>query len=324
MTESLPLGSAVELLRRLPRRRDCVPEARSAFAAWADEHPGSTPQLVVEHRPASPVVDYDLLLDHPEGGTVALTVQPSDGVPWAVDHSTHWAADMVATVNGRSLSLPDGLATLRALHEPTGYEQLLDHCLLRNAVADDDEPVDAEEAQAAADSFRRGRGLLDEEATLAYLAARGVTLEMFQGNIETAVRVRRFRDRKAAELAARHLAAHRADFATVRAVWVESDDQRDLVALVDGPAKDFPVRAVLAGGEVGVFRRTAYNRDLPRPLRLAEPGALVATDRLIGQVLHRIPAREDDPRVVAAAGRVAFAEWLAEQRSTADVQWHWR
>ncbi|MEV4551220.1 hypothetical protein [Nonomuraea wenchangensis] len=26
----------------------------------------------------------------------------------------------------------------------------------------------------------------------------------------------------------------------------------------------------------------------------------------------------------AAAGRAAFAEWLAVQRSTADLQWHWR
>ncbi|NUT43787.1 MAG: hypothetical protein HOV86_27720, partial [Thermoactinospora sp.] len=41
-----------------------------------------------------------------------------------------------------------------------------------------------------------------------------------------------------------------------------------------------------------------------------------------GVVHERLPARADE-HTLAAAGRAAYAGWLADRRAAADVRWHW-
>nr|BFE81505.1 hypothetical protein GCM10020093_041060 [Planobispora longispora] len=70
-----------------------------------------------------------------------------------------------------------------------------------------------------------------------------------------------------------------------------------------------------------------FAADLPAPLREAGPGTVAGPvphggGFLAGAVLGRTAAR-DDERTLAAAGRVAFTEWLAERRRRAAVEWHW-
>ncbi|MET8049393.1 TIGR04500 family putative peptide maturation system protein [Streptosporangium sp. NPDC005286] len=320
------LQSGVSLLRTLPRRRVGVADARRAVGEWAARHPEIRAQLVVDRRPGTPVVDYDLLLDHPDGGTVALTAPPEDGVPWLIDHSTHWAAGHLVSVNDVDVTVPQALTMLRSLsrRDASPYQEIVDQCLLVEAV-DETEPLSAADLQATADEFRRGRGLHDRESTLAWMAEAGMSGEQFEAYITGIARRRRFRRGKEAELAGAHLAASPGDFARVRAVWVTGEEK-----VTAGTVSDLLTGLASLGdtGEATVTFATRWEADLPAPLRGTPPGGIVGPVELpdggflTGAVLHRSPAT-DDRETLAAAGRAAFAGWLAERRAAATVEWHW-
>ncbi|NUW39667.1 TIGR04500 family putative peptide maturation system protein [Nonomuraea rhodomycinica] len=341
------LASGAELLRSLPRRRSGVAGARRAADAWAARHPDAHAQLVVDQRPGSPVVDYDLLLDHPDGGTIALSAPPEDGVPWLIDHSTHWAAGHLVSVDGVHVSVPQALTMLRSLsgRDASPYQEIVDQCLLA-AAGDDGSPVGAADLQATADAFRRGRGLRDRASTLAWMAAAGMSGEQFEAYIEGIARRRRFRKEKEAELAPGHLAANPGDFARVRAVWVTGGEKvvvGDVAELfgalgsAGGPgaagglgSADVPGSVGGCGpvGDVVVTVGVRWESDLPEALRGAPPGQVIGPEKapgggfLTGAVLSRTPAVAD-AATLEAAGRAAFAAWLAERRAAATVEWHW-
>ncbi|MFC0860737.1 TIGR04500 family putative peptide maturation system protein [Sphaerimonospora cavernae] len=316
------LESGVELLRGLRRRRDDVGAARRTVAEWAAGHPETHAELVVDVRPGTPVVDYDLLLEHPGGGTVALTSSTEDGVPWLIDHSTHWAAGHLVSVGEVYLTLPQALTMLRSLSRPgrTPHDEIVEQCLLLNETNGDDEPLSAADLQSVADDFRRTRGLHGREATLSWLAEMGMSPAQFEEYVEGMARRRRFRRRKEAELAADHLTAHRTDFDGVRALWViapapvPADLLADPAALLD-----------IEEAEVTVGERRAA--ELPEPLRTARPGEVVGPVEhgngfLTGVVRERRPAG-DDEQTLAAAGHAAFTAWLTERRAQTSIEWHW-
>ncbi|MER6173110.1 TIGR04500 family putative peptide maturation system protein [Streptosporangium sp. NPDC001681] len=328
------LDSGVSLLRALPRRRSGVADARRAVGEWAARHPEVRAQLVVDRRPGTPMVDYDLVLDHPGGGTVALTAPPEDGVPWLIDHSTHWAAGYLVSVNDVDVTVPQALTMLRSLsrRDSSPYREIVDQCLLVEATGDTESPTDsptepltAAELQATADEFRRGRGLHDRASTLAWMTEAGMSGEQFEAYITEIARRRRFRRDREAELAPGHLAANPGDFARVRAVWVIGEEK-----VTAGTVSDLLTGVASLGdtGEATVTFATRWEADLPAPLRGTPPGGIVGPVELpdggflTGAVLHRSPAT-DDRETLAAAGRAAFAGWLAERRAAATVEWHW-
>ncbi|GGK81121.1 hypothetical protein Sme01_44390 [Sphaerisporangium melleum] len=318
------LAAGVALLRSLPRRRDQVEWARKEAAEWGAEHPAVAAQLVVDERPGTPVVDYDLLLTHPDGGTVALTAPADEGVPWLIEHSTHWAAGQLVSVDEVHLSVAQALTMLRSLsnRDSTPHDEIVDQCVILNEVLSDDEPLTTEDLQAAADEFRRGRGLYDRAATLAWMERVGMSPARFEEYIGGVARRRRFRRRKEAELASGYLAAHRSRFDRVRAVWWAGPERR----MAASPAELLAVPSEVTG-EIQVTIGERWAGDLPEPLRDAAPGTVVGpVERegrfLTGAVLDRRPAK-DDAETLAAAGRAAFADWLTERRRRASVEWHW-
>ncbi|WP_326642450.1 TIGR04500 family putative peptide maturation system protein [Streptosporangium sp. NBC_01755] len=322
------LASGVRLLRGLPRRRAQVPQARRTAAAWAADHPGLKAELVVDERPGTSVVDFDLLFQDPEGGTIALTAQADDGVPWLIDHSTHWAAGQLVSVDGIHLSVAQALTMIRSLsrRDATPHDEIVDQCLVLDEIQHDDTPVGDEDLQAASEEFRRGRGLHDRATTLAWLAEVGMTLQQFDGYIGGIARRRNFRRRREAELGPAYLAAHAGKFDRVRALW-SIGPERVLADLAgDSPDGLLPALAGPAGEvETTIAERFAF--ELPEPLRDAEPGDVVGptahgTAFLAGVVLGRTASSADE-RTLAAAGRVAFTEWLAERRAAASIEWHW-
>ncbi|MFF3439916.1 TIGR04500 family putative peptide maturation system protein [Streptosporangium sp. NPDC002721] len=350
---AMALQSGASLLRTLPRRNAGVADARRAVGEWAARHPGVRAQLVVDRRPGTPVVDYDLLLDHPDGGTVALTAPPEDGVPWLIDHSTHWAAGHLVSVNEVDVTVPQALTMLRSLsrRDASPYQEIIDQCLLVEAAGDTGDasgsaPLTAADLQATADEFRRGRGLHDRASTLAWMTEAGMSGEQFEAYITEIARRRRFRRDREAELAPGHLAANSGDFARVGAVWVTGEEKvtadttTDLLTVLAslGETSGTSLTETVspspekASGtsftETSVTFATRWEAELPEALRGVEPGRVVGPVELpdggflTGAVLSRSPAG-DDAETLAAAGRAAFTGWLAERRAAATIEWHW-
>ncbi|XVQ85234.1 TIGR04500 family putative peptide maturation system protein [Microbispora siamensis] len=325
------LADAVELLRGLRRPRTAVAEARSLAAAWAATHPEARGRLIVGLRPDSPLVDYDLLVEHPEGGTVtlsaALSASPDDGVPWPAKHSAHWAAGnwaagYLVTVDRVRLRVAEALMLLprRPYGDRDVHDEIVEQCLLMNETLEDGEPLDDADIRAAAEEFRAGHGLRDRVSTLAWLAEMSLSGEQFEAFIAGIARRRRFRRRKEAELAPAHFAAHRCDFDRVRALWVTGSQpvNGELLRGVGG---------LVGCGEAVVTVGERWARDLPVPLRHAAHDTLVGPvaygdGYLTGILLERRVAR-DDPETLAAAGETAFGEWLAGRRRRASIEWHW-
>ncbi|MEV0230792.1 TIGR04500 family putative peptide maturation system protein [Nonomuraea sp. NPDC050786] len=327
------LAEAVEMLRRLPK--DLADEARRTVRGWGEQRPWLCAELVVDEPPGTTRAGYDLLLEHPEGGTVALSADVDDGMPWLIDHSTHWAAGNVLRVNGHDLPITAALSTIRALgaRDQRVHEQLVNHCLLLAEVADDDEPLTADETQRTADEFRRRRGLGTREQTLDWLAAAGMTEEVFRGHIESQARIGRVRERFAGEPARRYLAEHPEEFTLRRAAWVTGARPDVLRVLADGPVTGFVERVAAAmrfteGARLRLEACTVLSSQLPPHLRALPAQTAVGPvpvegAHLTGVVYEVVPPDPDDPEVLDAARDAAFQAWLDERRRSAEIRWFW-
>ncbi|MFC3980476.1 MULTISPECIES: TIGR04500 family putative peptide maturation system protein [Streptosporangium] len=323
------LAGAVELLRELPRRREAVPDARERVSAWRAAHPESLAQLVVDVRPGTPIVDYDLVLDHPDGGCVAITAPAEDGVPWTAEHSTHWAASNVLSVDGQQLSVQTALFTLKALadRDRTVHDDLIDYCLL--ILESWQEPAPSqEELQRASDDFRRHRGLHSRADMLRWLEEVGLTPGAYDNHLHSLAKMRGFRARREAESAEAYFAEHAAEFDRVSAVWATGSEER----LTELAGRDDPFAALGEAvarpvGDLTVHVADRSASELPAPLReLGEGEAIGPVPHrdgfLFGAVRRRDPARPDGP-TLAAAGRAAFTAFLADRRAKARIEWYW-
>ncbi|WP_431933901.1 TIGR04500 family putative peptide maturation system protein [Nonomuraea jabiensis] len=329
------LAGAVALLQGLPTARDEVDEARQRVRDWAAARPHLRAQLVVDEPPGTTRVGYDLLLDHPDGGTVALSAEAEDGVPWLVDHSTHWAAANILSVDGVGLSIAVALSTIRALgvRDQQLHERLVDHRILLNELEGTLQWPTEAEIQAAADEFRRRRGLTGKARTLEWLAEAGMSPEMFRTHARTQAIIARIRARFAGEPARRHLAEHSEDFTMRRAVWVTGPRADELRALTEGPVADFAARSLAAlellpGRRLQLHAATTLTPRLPGPLRAAAEGTVIGPvpyegGHLAGAVYEVVPPDPDAPEVMEAARDAAFQAWLDERRRTAEIRWFW-
>ncbi|MBB5781585.1 hypothetical protein [Nonomuraea jabiensis] len=216
------LADAVRLLRELPRGREHRDQARARVAAWSAERPGREAELVIDETPGTGRVSYDLLIAHPDGGTVGLTAHVEDGLPWIVDHSTHWAAGQVVSVDGVGLSMPAALYALRSLgtRDRRIHEQLVEYRILLSEIEQDEEPASREEVQRAADTFRQRRGLIGQEQTLAWLAEMGLPQRAFVAQMETEAKIARVRARFPSEDAFKAWLAERRRTSDIRWHWL--------------------------------------------------------------------------------------------------------
>ena len=120
------LADAASLLRELPRDRRETGAARATFQQFRDAHPGVRADLVIDRKPGAETVDYDILLGAPEGGTVVVSWQPDDGVPWTAQQADHWAANYVLTVNGRHTEIQSALLYLKSVLSKPVHNRKLD------------------------------------------------------------------------------------------------------------------------------------------------------------------------------------------------------
>jgi putative peptide maturation system protein len=327
------LGDAVELLRQLPRTRGAVPEARRRAGAFGQDHPELQSTLVVDRPPATHDVEYDLLFQHPAGGTVALTYREDRGVPWAVDYSDHWAANYVVSVDGEHLSVQQALLLMRF----TGWRSddlmtdLVDWAIIHRELDLRSWETTEAELQECADNFRAARGLFTAEAMEAWMRSVGLDAREFARMVAGAVETRRL----AEEVTGGHAAiesfyaaapdrADRLSYLEVRRADAEPGGAGELAG--GGRLWERTMAGLRRGDAMEGVLRQRFAFTLPPALASAPAGRIVqggsGRDAWVAEVLSRVPSQLD-----AATRRTIrdhlFHQWLERRRAEAKIEWHW-
>jgi putative peptide maturation system protein len=176
--ETLARGAA--LLRELPRGRDDLARARWRAEQFRAEHPGLRAELLADRRAGSASVDYDLLLEDPGGGVLVLSWRPDSGLPWVIEFAEDPAAREVVRVNAERVTIQEALLFLQlAGNGPGLMDRIVSEVIIGEALAADPPEVSEEEAQAAADRFRRENGLRSATATARWLEETGLSEARF-------------------------------------------------------------------------------------------------------------------------------------------------
>lgn len=334
------LLDAIPFLRTLPRASGLETSIWAQLATFRADHPEVGVDLVVDHPPGRPDVDFDLLLRGDAEGTVAVGWRPDAGMPWSVQYSDHWASSLVLSVNGLDVTIQEALQALRLSGEAAGdlSTRLVDHCLIAATILKVPPTVSDAEVQRAADGFRAARGLLDAETTERWLSEAGLTMERFEALLKTTVQARKLKERITDEQVATYFASHAdslAKITVVRAHSASRDSLPDLsdatgtiVDLVDralarGPSDDDPrVRIVVEAGFVPRVLPSLAPESTAPPAGTEVGPVKHGGEYWCGQVLRRLPPRLDRETYGFIQERL-FASWLAGERAKADVTWHW-
>ncbi len=327
------LSDSVQTLQELPRQRALVEDSRARFRRFRSSHPGVHCDLLVDQPPGSETVDYDILLSGPDGGTVAVTWRPDQGLPWTVQYSDHWAANYVLSVNELHVSIQSALIYLDTSlnRRPHLAEDLINQLLIQEAMNESPPTASGREIEKAVDDFRIHRGLYSAADTSLWLEKMSLTMEALRELLAQKVLARKLKKRVTASQAMYYFEAHRQDFdlLTLLRVWAPSKS----IAVALGKAgrrsdlwtainkRGLPLPSL--NGELA----TVFARELPPAFASAAPRTIIGAERApggyqVGQVLQRRAARFDD-RTRNTIEDLLFQEWLAERRKRATVRWHW-
>jgi putative peptide maturation system protein len=335
MTEALEqaLADALALLRELPRHRHGERPARARFEQFKASHPGLPCRLLIEARPGSDDLDYDILLTIAGAGAVALSWHPDHGIPWTARYADHWAANFVLTINGRSTTIQSALLYLsaRLQRRPDLMRDLVDRALFFAAIEDAPPEIGEAELEAAVDTFRARQRLYSGAAMQQWLDDMQLTMETLQELVAQSLQLEKFKNTLVADQLRPHFDAHRRDFDRLTVMRLETmmrASARRVAAtwrrsgtcpVLDG--RQAPPRD--ASGRLETF----FACDLPAAFAGAKEGSVIGPvdgggTFWVGQVLGRHAARYDGATRERIQDLIIDA-WLTGQRSKATIRWHW-
>ena len=327
------LADAVSLLRELPRHRHAARAARSRFEQFKASHPGSPCRLLIDARPGSDTLDFDILLTIQDAGSVALSWHPDDGVPWTSLMADHWAANYVLTVNGASTTIQSALLYLSAhlQQRPDLMRDLVDRALIFAAIGDTPPEIADAELDAAVDAFRTAQGLYSGVAMQRWLDDMQLTMETLGELVAQSLQLQKFKEATVAAQVPPYFAAHRRDFDRLTVMRLQGMTRASSrnVAKAWRRSKICPLfdarRHVLDAPSGRVD--TLFACDLPIEFAGEPVGSVIGPVSnggkfSVGQILRIKTARFDSP-TRARIGSLLFEAWLADQRSKAAVRWHW-
>ncbi|MET7396761.1 TIGR04500 family putative peptide maturation system protein, partial [Dactylosporangium sp. NPDC005572] len=185
------LTEAVTLLHDVQKTEPA--EARARVAELRERFPDTKARLLWQREQYDGSLHYDLLLTMRDG-TLSLSWCPDAGLPWPLRGVQRSGELLLLRVNGVELDVADAIGFLDVLwREAPLRQRLVDACLVKEAV--DGEELDDAELQAAADAFRRARGLLSPAQTRAWLARERLSDAQFEDLVTHQALVARLRER---------------------------------------------------------------------------------------------------------------------------------
>lgn len=334
------LEEAVELLRDLPRAPAEKGEARIQLHAFAAAHPDVTPEYVIDLAPGAEHADFDVFLQHPDGGTVGITYREDAGRPWYVDYSAHWAANYVLHVGNTHVTVQEAMFSLQYLTEeaPDLLSTLVRDTLVADAVVSDPAvwagsalDVSPEEVQAAADRFRQKHHLHSAAETHAWLDGMGWTTHRFRSVLASGVRVRKMEERLVADRIDAHFAEHRQDYDLVTSFRITCPDAALAARLAESRSllSEMEVLAPeLANLRISGTLGTAHAHSLDAPIRSAKPGAVIGPyvvddQYIVVQAIARQAAHSLDAPTRRAVRERLVNEWVNARMREVPLRWNW-
>ena len=332
-------GEVYDFLLRLHDDQAPPEQARARFRPLRERPGGPAMDLIWEVDSYTHEAHYDVLLHLPGRGTVSLGFCPDRGVPWPLRHAHHARESDVVRVNGRTLQLQTVMAYLDSLwNDPRGLQDLVDRCLIQEAVEERAVTADDADLQQAMDAFRREHGLHTAEATHRWLGLRGWPPERLEESVSSRLVAQKLRDEITAGRVEGYFDEHRAELDTAHLARVRVADEaaaRQMAEQVRCGALDFFEAArqrFLLGAEgvkdlFLVVRRRGLSAPQAQAIFAASPGEVVGPLASgqgydVVRVLQHSPARLDEP-TRALIKQILFDEWLAERRRQAKVEWFW-
>ncbi len=304
--------------------------------------------LVVDREAYDNRLSFDVLLREPAGRTVSVSVT-GDGLPWPLRGVARAGEFDLLRVNAVTMPIQEAIAAIDAMFDDRHLlRSLIDACLLGAAIDAEDIRIGPGELQSAADSFRAARGLFTAESTNNWLRERSLSPEQFRRLVEQQAKITALRnvivgDRVDALLGTASVGTASVGTASIGTASVGTEQTFLQVAWLQVPAgQDRPDSAdaqQLAGDPLRAIvtaRREQRRGGLDRWSAAEVPGRFSAVlGAPVGTVVRACdgtPAlavvvdREGPPDAGVARERLSrrlFDEWLAEQRTSADVQWFW-
>ena len=184
------------------------------------------PSLVWEAEGHLGGVHYDALLRLPGAGTLSLALAPDRALPWALRHAHHARESDLLRVNGLTLNMQTVMGYLDGLwHDARLLENLIDGCLVRQAIdARGIEASDGEVRDATA-AFRRRQRLTSEPSLSAWLRQRGWTTYDLEHEMRRTVIARTLRQQIAGDGVRDYFAHHRRELDLAVIGRVRADDR---------------------------------------------------------------------------------------------------
>jgi putative peptide maturation system protein len=310
-----------------------VEEARTGLEALRAAFPDHRLDLVADTETFDGTTSYDLIVRQGNGLTVSLAVTSGRQLPWPLRGVTRASELDLVRVGTVTLSVADALATVDYLWDDRSLlVSLIDACIIASALADEPVELPPAELQAAADAFRRAKGLLSAQDTERWLGERSLSPANFADLVARSATAAALRRRVVADRVEPWFAAHRSELARLVVAWAAGPAPADDPASCDdrslgGDPLAAVVAAQRAGRAAGVGAWLVC--DLPghlSALNAVPPGTVIEVD-LDGVAGHAM-VLESVPAVFDAAARDAierrlFDQWLADQRREVEVEWFW-
>jgi putative peptide maturation system protein len=339
MESSIAICAIAEYVRSVTLRQSSDEDARAELSALTKSKPWTS----LRARVVSSCEEYDssrhfdvLLTD--ADGTYTVSFAPADGLPWPLRGVHRWSEGDLVRVNGTTLRIQQAVACLDFVWERDDLlEHLVNVCLVEEELAIRDPfAVSDAELQVRLDEFRRAKGLFAAADTHEWLARHGISHRRLECRLADALRVELLAEQVVGHAIADYLKAHKSElgiFPVMLASARSLDDLQDLRRQTADPAS-WLMWAMTPGGngrQVQCYRADAFDTSPPlASLASADvPAGAVSQVFLKGDV-HALACKlgpteppEPGPELTRQVRDRLFADWLAERRQHADVEWYW-
>jgi len=341
MTPTLTqLGNVFEVLTQ-GAQPHCQPKEMQARLAKI--HGPMPSHLLCEQEGFDGRHHYDVLMHLPDGGMVSMSYAPPDTLPWPMRGVHRHSESQLLRVNGTTLQFSQAVAALDVVWKDTRLaRKLVDMCLLQDYFAR--HPIQVPDAQLrdTMDAFRRTHQLFTVAQTQAWMAQEGWTQERLETVITDLAKVDCLKAQITSAQIEAHFTRHQADHAQLRVACLQVDTEdearaihqliiSDGISLREAAQHALTQSCADTAGALSFSVQSGSRQALaatlgcePSQLQMGHVSAPLAgaTGWRLVEVIREDAARLDQA-TRAAISETLFADWLAQLKRQATVDWYW-